>query len=151
MNSVRVVAQAPDRMPGEVVAGFFFEDQRPMDGAAALLDWRLNGLLSRLLLDGSATGRPGEYILVGNNGKLQTPWILFAGAGMLKNLAPFTYRGLVGSVIDDCRRVGFRQVSLCLTKPAGVASDWVEQLATELALGADGMEIILTLQARVGA
>lgn len=151
MTSVRVVAQAPDRMPGEVVAGFFFEDQRPVDGAAALLDWRLNGLLSRLLLDGSATGRPGEYILVRNNGKLATPWILFAGGGMLQNLAPFTYKGLVGCVIDDCRRAGFRQVSLCVTPPAGSAPDWVELLAGELTLGADDMEIVLTLQARVGA
>jgi Cytosol aminopeptidase family, N-terminal domain len=151
MNSVRVIAQAPDRMPGEVVAGFFFEDQRPVDGAAALLDWRLNGLLSRLLLEGSATGRLGEYILVQNNGKLQTPWILFAGGGSLQNLAPFTYGGLVGSVIDDCRRAGFHQVSLCLTKPAGVSPDWVELLAGELTFGADDMEIVLTLQTRVGA
>lgn len=151
MNQVRVVALAPDRMPGEVVAGFFFSDQRPVDGPAALLDWRLNGLLSRLLLDGSATGRHGEYILVSNNGKLQASWILFAGAGMLQNLAPFTYRGLIGSVIDDCRRAGFRQVSLCLIKPDGASPDWVEQLAGELALGVDGMEILLTLQARVDA
>lgn len=151
MNSVRVVAQAPDRMPGEVVAGFFFEDQRPVDGASALLDWRLNGLLNKLLLAGSATGRLGEYILVSNNGKLQASWILFVGAGRLQNLAPFTYGGLVGSVVDDCRRAGFSKISMCLTTPEGAAPDWVEQLARELALGTGDMEIVLTLQERVGA
>ncbi len=151
MNTVQVVAQAPDRMPGEVVAGFFFEDQRPVFGAAALLDWRLNGLLNRLLLDGSAAGRPGEYILVRNNGKLQAPWILFAGAGCLGELAPFTYGGLVGSVIDDCRRAGFRHVSLCLTPPAGVNNpEWVELLAEELAMGHGDMNIVLTLRDSVG-
>jgi hypothetical protein len=137
-------------MPGEVVAGFFFEDQRPVDGASALLDWRLNGLLNKLLLAGSATGRLGEYILVSNNGKLQAQWILFVGGGSLQNLAPFTYGGLVGSVIDDCRRAGFSKVSLCLTTPTGAALDWVEQLAGELALVVGDMEIVLTLQESVG-
>lgn len=151
MNSVRVITQAPDRMPGEVVAGFFFEDQRPVYGASALLDWRLNGLLNKFLMTGSATGRLGEYILVSNNGKLQTPWILFVGGGCLDSLAPFTYGGLVSSVVDDCRRAGFRHISLCLTTPAGAASDWVEQLAGELALGSGDLEIVLTLQESVGA
>lgn len=151
MNSVRIVAQAPDRMPGEVVVGFFFEDQRPVGGAAALLDWRLNGLLNRLLLSGSARGRIGEYILVSNNGKLQASWILFAGGGCLQDLAPFTFGGLVGSVVDACRAAGFRRVSLCLTTPAEAAADWVEVLAGELTLGIGDMDILLTLQEGVGA
>lgn len=151
MNSVQVVTEAPDRMSGEVVAGFFFEDQRPVDGAAALLDWRLNGLLTNLLVNGSATGRLGEYILAGNNGKLQASWVLFAGGGCLRDLAPFTYGGLVGSVIDDCRRAGFRKVALCLSTPTEAAPDWVELLAAELALGSGDMEIALTLQETVCA
>ena len=150
MNSVRIVALAPDRMPGEVVAGFFFEDQRPVGGAAALLDWRLNGLLNRLLLSGSAKGRIGEYILAENNGKLQASWILFAGGGRLQDLAPFTYGGLVGSVVDACRGAGFRRVSLCLTPPVEAAADWAEVLAGELALGIGDMDILLTLQEGVG-
>ncbi|WP_158516054.1 M17 family peptidase N-terminal domain-containing protein [Syntrophotalea acetylenivorans] len=138
-------------MPGEVVAGFFFEDQRPVEGPSALLDWRLNGLLHKLLLAGSATGQLGENILVGNNGKLEASWILFVGGGRLQDLAPFTYGGLVSSVVDDCRRAGFNQISLCLTAPADAAPDWVEQLARELALGSGDMEILLTLQEGVGA
>lgn len=151
MNSVQVVSEAPDRLSGEVVAGFFFEDQRPLRGAAALLDWRLNGLLTQLLLNGSASGRIGEYILVSNNGKLRASWVLFAGGGCLRDLAPFTYGGLVGSVIDDCRRAGFRRISLCLTTPAEATPDWVEVLAAELALGVGDMDISLTLQETVGA
>ncbi len=151
MNSVRIVAQAPDRMDAEVVVGFFFEDQRPVGGAAALLDWRLNGLLSRSLVDGSASGRIGEYILVGNNGKLQASWILFAGGGRLQDLAPFTYGGLVGSIVDVCRGAGFRRISLCLTAPDGASADWIETLAGELTLGIGDMDILLTLQEQVGA
>jgi hypothetical protein len=137
-------------MPGEVVAGFFFEDQRPVAGASALLDWRLNGLLHKWLMAGSATGQLGEYIMVSNNGKLQAPWVLFVGGGRLQNLTLFTYGGLVGSVIDDCRRAGFSKISLCLTIPPGAASDWVEQLAEDLALGTGDLEIVLTLQEYVG-
>ena len=39
-------------------------DQRPVGGAAGLIDWRLKGLLSRFLKAGSIKGTKGEITLI---------------------------------------------------------------------------------------
>ena len=150
MSRARVLDMAPDLMMGDVVASFFFEDQRPLSGSAALLDWRLNGALTRLLLDGEVTGNPGEYILIGNNGKLQASWVLFAGGGCRSQLAPFTYAGLIGGLLDHCRRAGFHRISLCLTAPENGGEGWVRELAEELAGVSRKEEIFLTIRETTG-
>jgi hypothetical protein len=150
MTRVRVVDLAPDRMAGDVVAGFFFEDQRPLRGGAALLDWRLNGVLTDLLLSGDASGAPGEHVLVRSNGKLQASWALFAGGGSWRDIAPFTYSALIGGLLDDCRRAGFQCVSLCLTPPESGGDGWVRDLAESLDTFASREEIFLTLREKTG-
>ncbi len=150
MTRIRVVDLAPDQMSGDVVAGFFFEDQRPLRGAAALLDWRLNGILTDLLLSGAASGVPGEHILVRNNGKLQASWVLFAGGGCWRKIAPFTYSGLIGGLLDDCRRAGFLSISLCLTPPQNGTDGWLQDLAETLDISGSREEIFLTLREQAG-
>jgi hypothetical protein len=150
MTRVRVVDLAPDRMAGDVVAGFFFEDQRPLRGAAALFDWRLNGVMTDLLLSGVASGAPGEHVLFCNNGKLQAPWVLFAGGGSWRKIAPFTYSALIGGLLDDCRRAGFHRISLCLTPPENGEDGWLQDLAESLGSPGSREEIFLTLRETVG-
>lgn len=154
MTRIRVVDLAPDRMAGDVVAGFFFEDQRPLRGAAALLDWRLNGIMTDLLLSGAARGTPGEHVLVRSNGKLRAPWVLFAGGGCWRKIAPFTYSGLIGGLLDDCRRAGFQRISLCLTPPVTApeigADGWLQDLAESLDTSGSREEIFLTLREKAG-
>ena len=85
---------------GEVVAALFFEDRRPLCGPAALLDWRLNGLLTGLLQQGRVLGGKGERVLVRNNGKIGSEWIFFAGGGRHQNLEPEGYRQLIADLIS---------------------------------------------------
>jgi hypothetical protein len=150
MNRVRVLDFAPDQMTGDVVAAFFFADQRPLRGPAALLDWRLNGAMTRLLLEDTAQGNPGEYVLIRDNGKLQAPWVLFAGGGKRSQMAPFTYAGLIGSLLEHCIQAGFQRICLCLSAPEGEGPGWVEKLAGDLE-GAEGKEkIFLTIRETPG-
>lgn len=146
MSRARVLDTAPDEMMGDVVAAFFFEDQRPPLGPAALLDWRLNGSLTQMLLRGEACGSPGEYILIGNNGKLEATWVLFAGGGVRSQLAPFTYAGLIGGLLDHCRRAGFHRISLCLSAPEGAGEEWVREIAEDLVATRGKEEIFLTIR-----
>jgi hypothetical protein len=149
MSRVRVVDQSPDRVTGDVVAAFFFEDQRPLRGPAALLDWRLNGAMTRLLLEGKAHGSPGEFVLIRDNGKLGAPWVLFAGGGLVSQLAPFTYAGLAGGVLEHCRRAGFRRISLCLSQVVEGDAGWLQDLTRDLSSEREE-EIYLTIRETVG-
>jgi len=52
-----------ERPDVDAVLLFACTDERPLQGLAGLMDWRLAGGLSRLLKDGALTGGPGESLL----------------------------------------------------------------------------------------
>ena len=60
MSDTYILDLPPDRMEGEVATVYFFEDDRPLHGSASMLDWRLNGKVTELLLDGTVSGRIGD-------------------------------------------------------------------------------------------
>jgi hypothetical protein len=117
MTGLQILDLPADRMKGEAVAVFFFEDDRPLSGPAGLVDWRLNGLLTRLLLEGRAIGRPGEKILVRGNGKLDAPWVLFVGGGDSRVGSGGFSDETIRELLESCRLAGFAQVSICLPRP----------------------------------
>lgn len=127
MTALRVLDLPVDSMPGEVVAALFFEDVRPLRGAAALLDWRLNGRLTELLLAKTVSGRAGEQVLVANNGKLASDWILFIGGGCWRELKVDRYRQIIRHLLAVCSDAGFSSLSLGLTAGAALSTKTLEQ------------------------
>lgn len=138
MNGLQILDLPADRIEGEVVAALFFEDERPVLGPAALLDWRLNGLLTRLLLEGQARGRAGEHVLVRNNGKLSADWIFFLGGGSRKGLCREALQGLVRHFLQTCRDAGLTRVTLCLDPPAGLGKPEIEGMTAEALKAMEG-------------
>ena len=132
MSRLHLLDLPADRLEGEAIAAFFFEDQRPLQGPAALLDWRLNGLVSDLVAAGTLHGLPGERLLTNNNGKLCGTWIFFAGAGRWNDLNEESYRLRIGEIISDCRRAGFNRFGLALSALPGQGSGTVESMVREL-------------------
>jgi len=148
----QICDEPADRLPGELVAAFFFADERPPQGPAGLLDWRLNGWLTRCLLAGRAVGRPGEFLLVGNNGKLQASWALFAGGGAGEALTPLTCAGLMGSLLEAVRLAGFRRIGLALPLLPGVEKPEVEGMVWDI-LEQDrhgGMQVVVSCRGARG-
>jgi len=70
-----------DELQTEVIVLPFFSDERPLRGAAGLIDWRLCGALSRKLMAGYLRGTLGEKSLVANPGKLKSECLLLIGLG----------------------------------------------------------------------
>ncbi len=59
----------------------FFEDERPLRGLAALVDWRTAGAVSALLRRGFCTGRAHELVLLPGRHDLPTERIVLLGLG----------------------------------------------------------------------
>jgi len=114
MTMLDVVPLPADQLPGDAVAVFYFEDQKPLCGPAAVLDWRLDGQLTRALMDGQLTGRAGEHAVYQNNSKLATDWALFVGGGKWEGLCVDTYRALLRHLLTAAQQAGFYDLSLCL-------------------------------------
>jgi len=130
MNMLRILDLPPDRIDGEAVAALFFEDERPVLGPAALLDWRLNGLLTDMLIQGQARGRAGEHVLVPNNGKVAADWIFFLGGGSRKGFGLEACEGLLRHFLQTCREAGWSRITLCLDSLADLEKPDIESMMT---------------------
>jgi len=78
------VSPAPrslDELETEVIVLPFFLDERPLCGAAGILDWRLCGALSRKLMAGYLDGRFGEKALLATPPTLKSDALLLFGLG----------------------------------------------------------------------
>ena len=65
----------------EVAACSFWLDERPLRGFAALLDWRMGGRLSALVVSGFVRGDEGELLLVPGKPHLPFEKLLLLGLG----------------------------------------------------------------------
>ena len=70
-----------DELQTEMIVLPFFSDERPLSGAAGLIDWRLCGALSRKLMAGYLDGHFGEKGMVAAPPKLRADGLLLVGLG----------------------------------------------------------------------
>ena len=70
-----------DALQAEILVLPFFSEERPLRGAAGLVDWRLCGALSRKLMAGYLEGRFGEKALIASPGKIRSKGLLLVGLG----------------------------------------------------------------------
>jgi hypothetical protein len=78
---VRASMQSLDALQAELIVLPFFSDERPLAGAAGLIDWRLCGALSRKLMAGYLDGHFGEKGIVATPPKLKAEGLLLVGLG----------------------------------------------------------------------
>ncbi len=83
-----VLSSAPlDEVPGKMALATFFEDVRPLQGTMGLIDWRLNGRISELILRGKISGVFSESVIMPSQGRLAADEILLFGLGRRSDLA----------------------------------------------------------------
>lgn len=140
MNQLERVALSADCLPGESVVALYFSDQRPLDGPAALLDWRLDGQLTKMLINGEVQGRAGEHVMLQSNGKLKADWVLFVGGGKWYGLCEETHASLVRHMLSVARQAGFKDVSLAFL-PHEEVDQKILQQQIEKALAVEGAGI----------
>ncbi len=66
-----------------------FSDERPPRGYTGMVDWRLNGMISRSMASGRITGKEGETVLLAPDRRaFPSLKVLIVGLGMVGDLAP---------------------------------------------------------------
>lgn len=84
----------------EVLVGSLTENERPVRGLAGLLDWRLKGRISSLLVDGFATGRLGEVLLIPGKPRLPFDKVILFGLGHSSAFGDRTFRVVVEHILS---------------------------------------------------
>lgn len=97
-----------DELKSEALALTFFEDERPLRGALGLVDWRLCGQISRLLLRGRARGALHETLLVPTRPRLSFEKLFLFGAGRSDQLDERRFVELVERVLTTLDRARVR-------------------------------------------
>lgn len=103
-----------DELKSEALALPFFEDERPLRGALGLVDWRLSGQLSKLLLDARATGAPGDAVLVPTRKRLAFDKLFLFGAGRSDTFDERAFRHVADHMLSALERAWVRSSVLAL-------------------------------------
>jgi hypothetical protein len=101
----------------DVLVTGFFRDERPLKGSSGWLDWRLNGMLSQLLIENKLTGDWKEATLIPSRERILPKMILLLGLGEVKRYSYLRLRELSPYLLDTLRKLGW--LNVCLSFPYG--------------------------------
>ena len=76
-----ITSRPIDRISCQALALSFFQDERPLQGSTGLVDWRIAGKLSRLLIGRRLVGRSGETLLTPADERIAAERIFLFGLG----------------------------------------------------------------------
>jgi hypothetical protein len=81
MMKITLSSEPIDDLIHENIVLGLFSDERPPRGYCGYADWRLNGLISKLIAKGSITGSLMERVLIQTNDRIPSAKILLLGLG----------------------------------------------------------------------
>ena len=130
-----------DRQECQLVQAGFFEDERPLRGPAGLLDWRLNGAISREIINGRITGQFKETVIIPSSRWIQSPKILLIGLGSARRISYPKLREVSAYLLQTLLKI--EVIDFCCSIPhskpypiecSKAVEVWVEGLAGALNL-----------------
>ena len=103
-----------DELESEALLLPFFEDVRTLRRAVGLIDWRLCGQLSRMILRGRATGRLGQTVLIPARPRLPFDKLFLFGMGPRAGLDDAVVDAVVERMFVTLDRALIRTSVVCL-------------------------------------
>ena len=137
-----IISSEPiDRQECQLVEAGLFEDERPLRGPAGLLDWRLNGVISREIIGGRITGRFKETVIIPSSQWIQSPKILLVGLGSARHISYPKLREVSAHLLQTLLKINILDFccSIPHSKPYSLECSkavevWVEGLVDALDL-----------------
>jgi hypothetical protein len=99
-----------------VVVGFF-QDVKPLKGSSGWIDWRLNGRLSRFLIERKIRGDWKETTLIPSQGRMMSPIILLVGLGKMSEYSYLRLRELSPYFLETLKKLNVSNI--CFSLPFG--------------------------------
>jgi len=99
----------------DVLVTGFFSDERPLKGSSGWVDWRLNGMLSRFLMEKRLTGDWKETTLIPSQGRIFPRIILLIGLGNVKDYSYLRIREITFHLLEALKKLN--SSSICFSLP----------------------------------
>ncbi|MEZ4337747.1 MAG: M17 family peptidase N-terminal domain-containing protein [Sandaracinaceae bacterium] len=97
-----------DELGSEALALCFFEDERPLPREIGLVDWRLCGAISKILLRGRASGALGETVLLPARPRLPFEKLFLFGVGRVADFDDAVVDGVIERMLTTLDRAFVR-------------------------------------------
>lgn len=147
MPHVKVIAQKPSKIHAEVLVAGLFEDDRPLAGLCAELDWINGGIISHMILRGKIHGNLKETALLATQRKLYARKILLIGLGKKTQSSIKTLQDVYSHIARTLLLLHVKDCAVEVFDKAGFTSDHarvVEAVLTGLEAGS-GQEMEISL------
>lgn len=103
-----------DRLKSEALSLPFFSDERPLRGVLGLVDWRMHGRISRLILQGRISGQRDETTLVRSRPRLTFEKVFLFGLGRREDFTVEVYEQTTARILETLTRARVRASAVVL-------------------------------------
>jgi hypothetical protein len=103
-----------DLLHSEAILAPFFNDERPLRGVLGLIDWRLCGFVSRMILQGVVRGERGESVLVPLRPRMRMDKLFLVGLGAEKDFDDSLLHSATERMLEIGTRARVRAMALVL-------------------------------------
>jgi hypothetical protein len=145
---LHVLAQDIRKCEADAVIVGYYEDVRPLQAGAGVLDWLLCGALSQLIVDAHVRGAAGEVALVDSAGKIPASKIFLVGLGKRSGASPEALREAARTAAVRAVAAGVVRAAMdCTTLCDDRIGESLQAVRQGLAEGAAGRPFTVTLVA----
>lgn len=113
MIKLTLSSELVDQVQNDLALALAFEDERPLQGVAGMVDWRLNGKLSKLIKNHRFEGKHGDALLMPAGGRIPAKELLLLGLGSKRDLTEHKVAELVAFIVDRLQKK--KCTSFCLS------------------------------------
>ena len=103
-----------DALRSEAILTPFFSDERPLAGVLGLIDWRMCGFVSRMVVRGHVRGARGEHVLVPLKPRFTVDKLFLFGLGPEAEFDDHVLRDTTERMLDVVARAQVRATALVL-------------------------------------
>lgn len=104
MLHIKFTSRPFDKLQTQCAVVTTFADQKPFQGNAALLDWRLNGRLSQIVMRSRFGAEFKEVLLMPSEGRLQSKAVLVFGLGARNQFNESSVGNFIHFFLDSIAR-----------------------------------------------
>lgn len=118
MIQVEAVRKIPivEEIQADLLISTYFQDLGSPKGTTGMIDWRLNGFLSRSIVEKRITGAKGEITLIPLNQKFSTHRMLLLGLGKWREYTVSELRSVLPALQKSVTALNPERVCFCIPR-----------------------------------